>query len=235
MSGDWHYFEERKDLRYYKLVKQWLEELSRDPKLNSVMDVGCADTPVCTWGSFSERTALNSRPFPRFKDVDNHIEGDWLSVIAQADVITCLQVLEHLDDDVVKRFAWKLFKNSAFTIVSVPYMWPRTPEQEHKQDPIDLRKFLDIVGRDPIRMEIVTDGSRQRMVAMFDNAKIVGDESRLLSLYNSLRNQYEDRQEPYGDGTERVHYYNVVYHPGSHVEVICCDDGGCPIGSTSYR
>lgn len=42
--------------------------------------------------------------------------------IKGADVVTCYQVLEHIDDDNVGIFAKKLINDGRIAVVSVPYM-----------------------------------------------------------------------------------------------------------------
>lgn len=52
-------------------------------------------------------------------------------------------------------------------------------------------------------------------------------------LYNKLSEKYSKLTEPYGDGTDRVSYYQVI--KGVHqIEVVCRDDGGMPLGSSVY-
>lgn len=160
MSWD-HYWEHRKHLQYYKVVKQWLEELG--PK-NSIIDIGCGGCPVATWGEFKNRVALNKEPFHEIKNV-NCVVDDWLNYSTEpVDVITCLQVLEHFPSEIIDLFVEKIFKNCKIAIISVPYMWEKGSCEDHVQDPINLIKFINLIKRDPVKLEITND---HRMVAMF--------------------------------------------------------------------
>lgn len=58
--------------------------------------------------------------------------------------------------------------------------------------------------------------------------------NRLKELFDELMAKYKDAKDPYGDGTDRVHYYIVELHP-DRVDVITCDDGGCEVGRESHR
>lgn len=158
------YWDGRKDLNYYRVVKEWLEQID----YQSIIDVGCADTPVVTWGNFQRRTAVNNREFPMLEGVEC-IEGDWMKLDRKADVITCLQVIEHFETDYLKDFVAKIFDNSKVAIISVPYLWPAGMCDGHQQDPVDVKKFLNLMNREPVKMEIVTDSSCRRLIAMFES------------------------------------------------------------------
>ncbi|QDV21433.1 hypothetical protein Pan153_61210 [Gimesia panareensis] len=158
------YWDGRKDLNYYRVVREWLEQLDH----SSIIDVGCADTPIVTWGNFQRRTAVNHREFPLLHGVDC-IEADWMETELQADVITCLQVIEHFETDFLREFVSKIFQSCQVAIISVPYLWPAGSCPGHHQDPIDVRKFLDLMNREPVKLEIVTDSSCQRLIALFES------------------------------------------------------------------
>jgi hypothetical protein len=148
-------------LEYYQVVKRWLEQTPGE----SIVDVGCGGCPVATWGDFKKRKAINLQPFPEIPGVEN-VVANWLDYeMEPVSVITCLQVLEHLEDDVLFRFKEKIFDNCDKAIISVPYKWEKGLEPSHVQDPIDLRKFLGMVGKEPVRMRIAS----HRMVCFFNN------------------------------------------------------------------
>ena|SRR3972149_10383793 len=150
---DGSYWEERKDLDYYRVVKNWLESLGEQA---SILDIGCGDCPVASWGAFAERTSLNLEPFPVISGV-NCIVANWFDFkSSNYSVITCLQVLEHLDDKRVTRFVSKIFDHCDIAIISVPYKWKKGFCEHHLQDPIDMKKFIDMIGRDPIKTEITS-------------------------------------------------------------------------------
>lgn len=157
------YWEQRKDLNYYKQVNRWLQELT---EYKSLIDVGSADTPVATFGEFKSRTAINNLPFPQLGGV-TCIQADWMETDLKADVITCLQVLEHFEADYLKRFVEKIFRSSRVAILSVPYLWPEGACEGHKQAPVNIQKFLQLTGREPERITIVKDGTRERLVSLF--------------------------------------------------------------------
>lgn len=160
MSWD-HYWENRKHLQYYKTVKCWLEELGQK---DSIIDVGCGGCPIATWGNFKYRTAINKEPFNKINGV-NCVVDDWLHYETKpVDVITCLQVLEHFDSNIIDLFVNKIFQNCNIAIISVPYMWEKGSCEDHVQDPINLIKFINLVKKDPIKLEITND---HRMVGMF--------------------------------------------------------------------
>lgn len=157
------YWDGRKDLNYYNVVREWLEQLDH----RSIIDVGCADTPVVTWGDFHRRTAINNREFPFLQGVEC-IEGDWMKLDREADVITCLQVIEHFKTDYLRGFVEKIVNSCKIAIISVPYMWPAGSCPGHHQDPVDIRKFLDLMKREPVKLEVVTDSSCRRLITMFE-------------------------------------------------------------------
>ena len=160
MSWD-GYWEQRQHLQYYKVVKNWLEELgSKD----SIIDIGCGGCPVAAWGNFKNRTAINKEPFNNIDGV-NCVVDDWLNYETKpVDVITCLQVLEHFPSEIIDSFVEKIFANWKIAIISVPYMWEKECCEDHVQDPINLIKFINLVKRDPVKLEITND---HRMVGMF--------------------------------------------------------------------
>jgi len=158
-----NYWDGRKDLNYYRVVREWLEQLDHE----SIIDVGCADTLVVTYGKFEKRYAVNNREFPQLGGVEC-IEGDWMQLDLTADVITCLQVIEHFKADYLREFVDKIFSSCKVAIISVPYMWAAGSCPGHHQDPIDIRKFLNLTNREPVRLDIVTDSSCRRLITMFE-------------------------------------------------------------------
>tara|TARA_R110002124_G_scaffold283216_1_gene458983 strand:+ start:13729 stop:14217 length:489 start_codon:yes stop_codon:yes gene_type:complete len=155
------YWSDRQHLNYYATVKQWLEPFS-----GTLLDIGCADTPVAQWGNFEKRYAVNDLPFPPLDGVEC-LQADWMKCDLAADVITCLQVLEHFKPSVLIPFVDKIFSSCETAIISVPYMWPAGLCRGHVQDPIDVRKFIDLVGRCPAKLDIVEDNNYYRLIALF--------------------------------------------------------------------
>lgn len=161
--NEYEYWKHRQKLKYYQVVKTWLEELTG---YESLLDVGSADTPVSQWGNFETRTAINKDFKPKLDGV-NCIKCSWTKATEKADVITCLQVLEHFETEYLKKFVSKIFSSSKVSIISVPYLWRNGSCVYHKQDPINKTKFVDLVGREPQKIEIVNEQSCKRLVAMF--------------------------------------------------------------------
>lgn len=141
--------------KYYKQVREWLNEFSPG---GSYLDVGGHDTPVCAWGDFDNRFAVTQKNVVnRLPHVDYSIM-DFMDFdpSARFDVVSCLEVLEHLEDDVVAKFARKLFSHSTLaTIISVPHVWKADQCVSHLQDPVNKEKFLSWVGREPDDLVIV--------------------------------------------------------------------------------
>lgn len=156
------YWQTRKNLRYYQAVREMLCGYS-----GTLADVGCADTPVAQWGKFEKRVAINNREFPALPGVEC-LQVDWMACeIEKVDVITCLQVIEHFETEYLRQFVNKLFEKSETTIISVPYMWHEGCNQWHPQDPVSLVKLIELVGREPVRVEVVNDFNVLRLVALF--------------------------------------------------------------------
>jgi hypothetical protein len=169
MTGYW---ESRKNFGYYVLVKAWLEAIAPYPGTGeqSILDVGCLDTPTATWAAFSKRYTIDLVHDPKLPAVQSFVD-DFLTWQPphRMSVVTCLQVLEHLTDDIVHEFGAKLRAISDYTIVSVPFMWKAGEEPDHKQDPVDLLKLSRFMGEFPNEYAIVFDTRRLRLVARWNN------------------------------------------------------------------
>lgn len=169
MKNTGGYWEQRKDYKYYKAVRQCIEDYPG----HSILDVGSYDTPVCTWGEFTRRIAIDLNKLPNIKGVESR-RMDYLKIKLsnKVDVITCLQVLEHLSDQDVRQCAKKLLKEGKIIIVTVPYKWAAGREEGHIQDPIDMMKVLDWFKVDPIKTElIVEENMLRRMLFIFKGIK----------------------------------------------------------------
>lgn len=157
------FYETRKHLEYFAVVREMLESLG---SLGSVCDIGCLDSPVATWGDFDQRWTIDHRERPAISGV-RQIVGEWpdcASLLPIVDVVTCLQVLEHLDDP--KPFCAALFAAARqAVIVSVPWGWPAGLCTSHVQDPVDAAKLDGWTGREPTRLEII--GTPARAVGLY--------------------------------------------------------------------
>lgn len=164
------YWKRRAPARYYEYVRR---ELGRFEPGGSLLDVGGHDTPVCAWGDFDSRVSVTLKPIRRRLPHVRYRIMDFMELprAAQFDVVTCLQVLEHLDDDLVKDFARKLLMHARIaTIVSVPFEWRRGHWPAHVQDPVDLDKLSSWFGRKPdAHAVILEDTGIERLVARFDS------------------------------------------------------------------
>lgn len=155
----------RKNHKYYTQVKKWLE--SYGPR-DSILDIGSADTPVASWGSFQHRYLMEANPkwLPDFPGVIA-INGRWPEdaglVPDRVEVVTCLQVLEHVID--VQPFVDAIFAAATHRVIlSVPYKWPAGTCDTHIHDPIDRDKLRAWTRRKPTRSQVVADSGRDRLV-----------------------------------------------------------------------
>lgn len=164
MTTTW---QDRQQMGYYVVVRAWLEALDKDFGEISLLDVGCRDTPVATWGSYDHRYSIDLLDRPALPKVKAYT-GDFLQFTLpdRMTVITCLQVLEHLGELTIQPFCKKLLASAEHVIVSVPYLWPAGDELRHQQDPVSLDKLIGWMdGRRPYEHVIVLDGKRLRLVA----------------------------------------------------------------------
>jgi hypothetical protein len=167
------YWESRQRFGYYTVVRAWLEAISGPISAtadSSVLDVGCLDTPTATWGWFNRRYTVDIEHDPKLPGVRSFIADFMMwEPTHKVTVVTCLQVLEHLPDDIVYRFGAKLRSISDYTIVSVPFMWKQGFEAGHLQDPISLEKFASFMGGPPDEYAIVYDTKHFRIVGRWNN------------------------------------------------------------------
>jgi hypothetical protein len=140
------------------------------PNDHAILDVGCLDTPVATWGNFARRYTCDIEHDPQLPGVVSVVE-DFLSwrVPERMHVITCCQVLEHLSDDTVQLFTDKLMESADHVIVSVPYEWPKGTEADHQQDPISFEKLARLMGREPDERVVVLDTRHNRVCGLWYN------------------------------------------------------------------
>jgi len=148
--------------------------LDRFGPLESILDIGCADTPVATWGWFDHRYTVDVMERPPLDNV-RAIVGSWPEVTKEPrkwSVICCLQVLEHLPADVLRRAISAIMRRSQMFIVSVPYNWRPHACPDHLHDPITLDKFLSWMrGLKPSWIDCVQDDNLNRIVALFDTSR----------------------------------------------------------------
>lgn len=165
------YWKPREHLEYYAVVRQMFESLG---PLASIADIGSADTPVATWGDFDQRWTVDHRGRPALPGV-RQIVGDWpdcAALLPVCDVVTCLQVLEHVKEP--EPFTAALFTAAReAVIISVPWEWPPGRCASHVQDPVGDAKLYEWTHRRPAVKRIVggTGGCElKRAVLLYDIA-----------------------------------------------------------------
>lgn len=165
-----NYWESRKGCDYYKRVESFINSLGSG---ESIVDVGAADTPLSYCGIYTHRIRIDKR---KWKEIPGAftIQADWMKLEVQATTIICCQVIEHLKDAQIKPFVDKLFSSAENVIVSVPYLWSEDANAAHEQDPIDHKKFSELMGRrDPVELSVITEPgtTMKRIVALFEGAR----------------------------------------------------------------
>lgn len=167
------YWKARTRLAYYAHVKHLLRVESTMQR-RRLIDVGSYDTPMVLTGNYDERFSVDvTMPFVH-PSVTSFC-GDWLNFPYQPapdTVVTCLQVLEHLPDDILRPFVAKLFEHATRAlIISVPWQWPVGRCSSHLQDPIDFHKLHSMVGRLPTSHTIISEptskSGAERLVAYY--------------------------------------------------------------------
>jgi hypothetical protein len=157
------YWISRANLEYYAVVRAMLESLG---PLGSIADIGCEDTPVACWGVFGQRWAVDMcerQPLPGVR----RIVGTWPdceTLLPTCDVVTCLQVLEHVAEPAP--FVAALFAAARrAVIISVPWEWPAGQCKSHVHDPVDDAKLREWTHRRPAVKAIV--GTPARAVCLY--------------------------------------------------------------------
>lgn len=156
----------RKNLNYYKIIKKLVEDSS--DCTDTIVDVGGRDTPVATWGNYTNRFVVELVKTKEWENV-TYVYQDFLTwTVPTGALLVCCQTLEHLPNEVVKRFAEKLIKQGRKLIVSVPYLWEKGFCKWHLQDPIDLGKLIGWFGCPPKSYEIIKEeDATRRAVAVW--------------------------------------------------------------------
>ncbi len=167
---DNEYWERRKDLNYYRTLRQWVDEFGPG---YCIVDVGSRGTPVASWGTFEKRYAVDLEELPQTAGGIEFVRSDWMTwePPVRVDLITCCQVMEHLTDEVVGPFGRKIIASCRRAIVSVPYMWKKGGTKEHLQDPVSREKLEGWMGRKAIRTHIDVDKGYRRLIAEFRGAR----------------------------------------------------------------
>ena len=91
-----------------------------------------------------------------------------IEIYKKYDVVVCLQVLEHIDHDIVKKFTQKLFQVGKTVIISVPYKWELGKCKYHVHDPVDESKLYSWTKRYPKKTWIITEKNGvKRLIALY--------------------------------------------------------------------
>lgn len=171
------YWNNRMDLMYYSYVDYIVRTVARDA--NSMIDVGTAQCPYLEWFDWIEKKVSFDIVDPyRSKTVEG-VQGDLLSHDfkgASFDVVTCLQVLEHVPD--AKTFARKLFDLGKTVIISVPYKWPKSAADDHVHDPVDEKKLERWTDQKPNFQQVIQEPFRgkvgRRLIAVYEDGRSTG-------------------------------------------------------------
>lgn len=150
------YWEGRKDLQYYRTVREFAEKYCPDGRM--LLDVGGGVGLGCRyleWFEGFERTSVETPTRGCTLDGIRVVNADFLEwePDQKYDLVLCLQVLEHIPDPTA--FAQKLFECGRVLIVSVPYRWEAGACSEHIHDPVDERKLWEWLGREPVESDVV--------------------------------------------------------------------------------
>ena len=122
--------------------------------METLVDVGCYDTQPIYWGEAERRICVDLQKFPPPREgmLVEKIQGDWLQVelSTTADLLLCLETIEHQTDDRVLQFTRKLLDSTRLLIVSLPYDWK--PGGRHRQDHITWAKLQQLMhGLRPVK------------------------------------------------------------------------------------
>lgn len=159
------YWANRKHYKYYTVIQNLLESIG---KQESILDIGSCDTPVSTWGDFNYRYTLDIdkyKPLPGVTSIIGSWPQDKSLLNLPVSIITCLQVLEHVENPIL--FCKEIFDSAKVAvIISVPYKWPNGAEISHIQDPVDEDKLFSWTNRNPTEIRIIDD-KPARLVSYF--------------------------------------------------------------------
>lgn len=166
------YWARRSDMLYYRYVDFIVRAVGVDAR--SMVDVGTGNCPYLEWFDWiPERTSVDIR-VPYQSDTVKGVKGDIhkLKFEKRFDLLSCLQVLEHIPD--AAAFARRLLDLAELAIISVPYKWPTVPKPTpgHIHDPVDYAKLTQWMGREANYKIIVQEPfggvKGHRLIALYD-------------------------------------------------------------------
>ncbi len=201
------YWAARQDLLYYQVVRVLAQGLSKEAA--SILDVGSAACPCLDWFPHIEKRVSVDLYNPYDGPGVVPIRADFLEWQPEHafDVVTCLQVLEHVPR--ADLFAKKLLAAGSVVVISVPYKWPEWRMGSHVHDPVDQQKLRDWFGRAP-NFEYLCK-------------EVVGDSRRLVQVYERHDVRWRDLRD-------RAYKIKRVSR-GKRVEKIAPDSGIRPDGA----
>lgn len=149
------YWQDRKDLSYYRTVDQFARDYC--PNGKTLLDVGGGVGLGCRYlERFSqyERTSIEKPTRGCSLQGVRVIHSNFLQWQPQQtyDLVLCLQVLEHILD--ASTFAQRLFECGPVVIISVPYQWQAGSCPYHVHDPIDDAKLRTWTARTPAARKV---------------------------------------------------------------------------------
>lgn len=174
------YATQRKGMSYYKFVRSLLSFFEKNTK--SIIDVGSSSIDNLSHLNIPYKARLDTFKLKDIKGVES-IQADWLEYECKKyfDIILCMQVLEHIDDDKIQAFAQKLLFSGKINIVSVPYRWKSGYCTWHVQDPVDEDKLYSWFQRSYDMSFYVKDKHDSRLIAIY-----FSDHSVFQSLFYDL-------------------------------------------------
>ncbi len=162
------YWKRRQDTLYYNVVRVLTSGLSK--KAASMLDVGSGGCPYLDWYPHIARRVSLDADIPYEAAGIESVRENFLAwdTSDQFDIVTCLQVLEHVrKPDVAAR---KLMRLAPVVVVSVPYRWPAGQTEGHVNDPVDEEKMASWFGREPNFSYICREvtASRERLICVYE-------------------------------------------------------------------
>lgn len=160
-----NYAELRKELLYYKVIRQILYILSKNSK--SIIDVGSNGVDLISDLPLSRKVSIClSNPVSL-----SGVEGIKINFFDYKsselfDIVACFQVIEHIED--AYTFTQKLFETGKIVLISLPYKWPNGLCKYHCQDPVDEKKIYSWTKRKPDYTWICQENNRaSRIICLY--------------------------------------------------------------------
>jgi hypothetical protein len=161
------YWDRRKQHAYYQEVLKVSREAA--PGANNMLDVGTGECEYPEWFDWIPRKVLVDRRHVPPGTNAVRVKSDFMAYRTKErfDLVTCLQVLEHLEDPA--SMARRLLQHGRTVVVSVPYMWAEGFCKYHVQDPVSEKKLLAWFPCAPLKTVKVTEPGSTivRLIAVF--------------------------------------------------------------------